>query len=80
MTRPIMFDNEKIKSLCFAMEEDNDYEEGAKGSDFVHVLQLQDECDLNELETVKSEGTNEGGKWSEMSETESVEESVVISL
>lgn len=52
--KPLMFDQERIKSLCFAMEEDNDYEEGEKCSDFVHVLQLEEECNLNELETVKS--------------------------
>lgn len=36
------------------MEEDNDYEEGGHGSDFIHVLQLEEEIDLNDIETVKS--------------------------
>lgn len=46
---------EEVKSLKFAFEDDNDYESGIqKGNDFIHALQLEEECDLSDVETVQS--------------------------
>ena len=42
------------------MEDDNDYEEGGHHSDFIHVLQLSEDIDLNDIETVKSECISQG--------------------
>ena len=48
------------QSLSFAAEEDNDYEEGGHQADFIHVLQLEEDIDLNDIETVKSECVSQG--------------------
>ena len=45
----LKFDQNETKSLQFVKEEDNDFQEGSRGTDFVHVLQLEDECDLNDI-------------------------------
>jgi hypothetical protein len=74
---------EATKSLHFLLEEDNDYEEGGRAEDFIHALQLEEELNLNDMETVRSElFSRVGRKLSASSEVESEDgnSSVALSL